>query len=107
MPHSDDAQTFVGTVTELDVGGEGPNSAHLEFSITPLKGAREPQTFVVPSGTEPQVFTAMATLLTAAYMAKMIVTVVYLPQSAATPVAINVKLGAAAPETGASRIGFT
>ena len=107
MAHSDDVLTFVGTVTDLDVGGNGPNSARLEFSVKPLKGAGEAQTFVVLSGTEPQVFTAMATLLTAAYMAKMIVTVAYLSQSAGTPVATNVKLGVTAAETGGGRIGFT
>jgi hypothetical protein len=71
-----------------------------------VKGTREPETFVVPFGTEPQVFTAMATLLTAAYMAKMIITVTYLPQVNELPVAVNVKLGE--PFAGASpgRIGF-
>jgi hypothetical protein len=107
MPNSDDAQTFVGTVTELDVGGDGPNSARLEFSITPLKGIGEPQTFGVLSGTEPQVFTAMATLLTAAYMARMTVTVSYAPQPGATAVATNVKLGELAADGSRSRMGFT
>ncbi len=107
MPHSDATMTFAGTVSELDVGGNGPNSAQLEFSVTPLKGAREPETFVVPFGTEPQVFTAMATLLTAAYMAKMIVTVTYLPGADATPVAVNVKLGGPSADASPDRIGFT
>jgi hypothetical protein len=107
MPHSDATMTFAGTVSELDVGGNGPNSAQLEFSVTPLKSAREQETFVVPFGTEPQVFAAMATLLTAAYMAKMIVTVTYLAQADAPPVAVNVKLGAPSVDASSGRIGFT
>lgn len=107
MPYSDVTMTFAGTVSELDVGGNGPNSAQLEFSITPLKGAREPETFVVLFGTEPQVFTAMATLLTAAYMAKMIVIVTYLPRADATSVAVSVKLGGLPADTSPGRIGFT
>ena len=106
MPHLEATMTFAGTVSELVVGGVGPNSAQLEFSVTPLKAVREPETFVVPFGTEPQVFAAMATLLTAAYMAKMIVTVTYLPRADATPVAVNVKLGGAS-DTSSARIGFT
>ena len=106
MPNPDDMQTFAGTVTELDVGGNGPNSAQLEFSITPLKGAGKPETFVVEFDTEPQVLSAMATLLTAAYMAKMIVTVTFLVQPGATSKAINVNLGAGAGETARGRMGF-
>jgi hypothetical protein len=106
MPISDESSTFTGTVTELDVGGNGPHSAQLEFSITPLKGAGDPETFVVEFDTEPQVFSAMATLLTAAYMAKMIVTVTFLPQPGATPKATNVTLGAPAAENATGRMGF-
>ncbi|MBV8473502.1 MAG: hypothetical protein JO234_08810 [Hyphomicrobiales bacterium] len=106
MPHSHDAQTYVGTLIELNVGGEGPNSAQLEFSIAPLKGAGEPQTFVVQAA-EPQVFTAMATLLTAAYMAKMIVTVGYVARPAQTPMVTNVKLGGPDADGSRSRMGFT
>jgi hypothetical protein len=107
MPQSSDAKTFIGAVTELDVGGDGPNSAQLEFSVAPLKRAGPPQTFVVPFGTEPQIFAAMAALLTAAYMAKMVVTVTYSPQRNATPIALGVKLSADSGETGTGRMGFT
>jgi hypothetical protein len=98
--------TFAGTVSELDVGGNGANSAQLEFSIASLKGARETEMFVVPSGTEPQVFTAMAALLTAAYMANMIVTITYLAKENATPVAVNVKLNESSAGASPDRIGF-
>ena len=107
MPTPEDAEVFTGTVTELDVGGNGANSAQLEFSVTPLEGQGQPETFVVLFGTEPQVFSAMATLLTAAYMAKMIVTVTYFsPEPGATPVAINVKLGEPPDAALRARIGF-
>ncbi len=43
MPHSDATMTFAGTVTKLDVGGNGSNSAQLEFSVTPLRGQGNPK----------------------------------------------------------------
>lgn len=107
MPTREDAQVFSGTVTELDVGGDGANSAQLEFSVTPLKGQGQPETFVVLFEAEPQVFSAMTTLLTAAYMAKMIVTITYFsPEPGATPVATNVKLGEPPDADLRARIGF-
>ena len=52
-------------------------------------------------------FSAMATLLTAAYMAKMIVTITYFsPEPGATPVATNVKLGEPPDAALSPRIGF-
>jgi hypothetical protein len=54
-------------------------------------------TFVVESGTLPQVFASKATLLTAAFVNSLITTVAYPPQpSGASPVgATNIGLGAA------------
>ena len=106
MSSSKEAGTFVGTVTELDVGGNGPGSAQLEFSVTPLNGGGEPATFVVLFGAEPQVFAAMSTLLTAAYVGKFVVTVEYLSLPGATPNAINVKIGEKATASKAGRMGF-
>jgi hypothetical protein len=107
MPSSDESSTFSGTVTELEVGGNGSNSAQLEFSVTPPKGAGDdPETFVVEFATEPQVCAAMAALLTAAYVEKMIVTVTYTPRPGATPKAAKVKLGAPAASNEKGRLGF-
>ena len=45
---------FVGVVTELDISGWGPNSAQLEFSLTPQSG--QPVTFVMEFDAMPQMF---------------------------------------------------
>lgn len=106
MPPSEATTIVVGTVSELDVGGNGPNSAQLKFSVRSLNGAREPEAFVVLFGTEPQVFTAMAALLTAAYMAKMVVTVTCLPRADEPSIAVNVKLGEPSRTASSGRMGF-
>ena len=59
---------LTGQVTELDVSGYGPNSAQLEFSITPQN--KPPETFVMEFDTEPQVFAVAATILMNAYQTK-------------------------------------
>ncbi len=93
MVTTDDTQ-IVGAVTELDVGGYGPNSGQLEFSITPTDGD-PPQTFVVLMDSENRVFAAMTTLLATAYVHKITVQVTYMPIAGGAPVASNVKLLAA------------
>jgi hypothetical protein len=89
-----DAPTITGTVTELDVGGHGPNSGQLEFSITPLPVGPAAQTFAVWMDTEDRVFTSMTMMLMMAYHFKTPVTVEYLTQPGQTPKALNVKVPA-------------
>jgi hypothetical protein len=53
-----------------------------------------PKTFVVEMDTEARVFSAMATLLTMAYRANIVVTVQYRLIEGGTPRAINVRIPA-------------
>jgi hypothetical protein len=85
--------TFSGRVTEIDIGGTGPNSGQLEFAVTP-DGGGVSMTFVVEMDTEARVFTVMATLLTMAYRASLPVTVEYQVIEGAAPKAINIRLPA-------------
>ena len=85
--------TFNGRVTELDVGGEGPNSAQLEFSITPVDGGQA-RTFAVWFDTEARVFAAMASILAMAFRANIVVTVQYRETAGETPKALNIRVPA-------------
>ncbi len=62
-----------GIIAELDVSGFGPNSAQLEFAITPA--GKPSETYVVNFDAEPQVFASIATILSGAYQARTAVTV--------------------------------
>jgi hypothetical protein len=84
---------FNGRVTELDVSGEGANSAQLEFAITPIDGGQS-KTFAVWFDTEARVFEAMASILTMAFRANMAVTVQYREKTGETPKAISVRVPA-------------
>jgi hypothetical protein len=85
--------TFNGRVTELDVGGNGPNSGQLEFALTPGDG-QQSKTFAVWMDTEARVFTAMASILTMAFQANIMVTVEYTQEEGGTPKAISVRVPA-------------
>ena len=84
------SQSFDGKVSFVSIFGDGPNSAQLEFTVT---GASQPRTFVVlayPSA-EPQVFAAMTTLVTAAYMNGKPVKVTYVQVTGQTDRAIGIE----------------
>jgi hypothetical protein len=87
-------QQCKGTISLVNVDGNGPNSAQLEFSIVALPTAKCPgATFVVlayPS-TEPQVFAGITNIVTAAFFAKQPVTVTW-EATGSTPRAIGVQI---------------
>ena len=77
MPTKDPYKHLTGSVIFVNIFGNGPHSALLQFNVRPAKG--EPVSFAVlayPS-TEPQVFIALAGLVTAASISKQDVTVDY------------------------------
>ena len=86
--------TFTGTVQEINIAGDGPNSGQLEFSLVPPQG--RPMTFVAEMDTETRVVAAMTTLLTMAYRANLPVSIVYRIVEGGTPIATQVGLPAAA-----------
>jgi hypothetical protein len=87
------ANTFTGRVTEIDVGGSGPNSGQLEFALTPLDGG-QPETFIVLMDSEGRVFAAMTSLLIMAYRAAEPVTITYRRMPKETSRCTNVRLPA-------------
>lgn len=107
MSTSPDAETYAGTVTELDVGNHSGSRPRLEFKLTPVKNGAKAQAFIVEPSMRPEVFSAMAAVLTAAYVAKLVITVTCLPKSVdGAPVAVNIKLGSPAGEGQSGRFGF-
>jgi hypothetical protein len=84
---------LTGRVTELDVGGDGPNSGQLKFAVTPTDGGQS-TTFGVWMDTEARVFTAMATILTMAFRANITLRVEYTQKEGGTPKAIGVRVPA-------------
>jgi hypothetical protein len=99
-----DSANFAGKVTELNVERSGADgSAQLEFTLTAADADVQPQIFVVMSNVAPQAFTGMVTMLTAAFIAGLLVTVAYAPGDPQK--AISVKLGGP-PETKPGRMGF-
>ena len=83
---------FVGVVTELDISGWGPNSAQLEFSLTPQSG--QPVTFVMEFDAVPQMFAAGATMLTMAFEKKMPIRAIFPANQTGTPRISGLKLPA-------------
>jgi hypothetical protein len=91
----DGPKYLTGRVTELDVGGDGPNSGQLEFAVTPPNGGPS-TTFAVWMDTEARVFTAMTTILAMAFRANITLTVEYVQKEEGTPKAISVRVPATA-----------
>ena len=95
---------FAGKVTLLEIEGAGEGaSAQLGFILTPADSDVPPRNFVLPSDQAPRGFAAIAALLTAAYAANLLVTVVY--QSGDPAVATHVRLGGQ-PQRKPGRMGF-
>jgi hypothetical protein len=78
-----------GRVTSLNVKGRGPNSAQLLFTIAPKGGA--PRPFVALSDAEPQVFAAMANVLTLALGSGRVVSVSFVAAHP-TPIAYEIEI---------------
>jgi hypothetical protein len=83
---------FSGKVTELDMGGVGPNSGQLEFSVTSSGG--QGRTFAVWMDTEARVVSAMTSILAMAFQSGISITVNYMEIEGGTPKAINVRVPA-------------
>ena len=81
-----------GKVAELTVSGIRAGSADIEFVIQPDQGERLTLLVLSEPEHEPQVFSAMASLLTAAYFARASVTVEYEPVAGKPPRAIKIRL---------------
>ena len=80
-----------GKVLKINVKGVGglPNSAGIEFTIK----TKTNQTFMILSDYAPQVFSAMATLITAAYFAKEKIRVEYVEVAGETDRAVGIYIG--------------
>ena len=98
-------QSFAGRVASVGVKGFGPNSAQLLFSIAPPTGAPKSFVALAPStalahepaapGHEPQVFAAMAALLTAMCGQNREVRVEYVtPEGGGTDIVASVEVPA-------------
>ncbi len=80
-----------GLVTSLDVGGNGPNSAILVFTVL-VASTGQDVAFGIYSDTLPQVFAAAATLLALAYDKRLAVTVQSVTKEGGAPQAVGVTL---------------
>ena len=80
-----------GKVLKISVKGVGnsPNSSGIEFTIE----TKTNQTFVILSNYPPQVFSAMATLITDAYFAKEKIRVEYVKVAGETDRAVGIYIG--------------
>ena len=85
--------TFTGRVLLINVKGDGPNSAQLEFSLISLD-EKDKATFIVGMGAEGRVFNSMSTVLAMAYRAALPVSVTYRRIEGGTPVAIELQVPA-------------
>lgn len=84
--------TVKGKVASISVDGNGPNSAQLLFVITDAKGNNRALVVLAYPSTEPQVFTAMTSILTTAIALKAEVTVGYETLPGRTDRALSVEL---------------
>jgi len=82
------SNVIVGKVIRVIAKGAGPNSAELQISIQPDLG--KPETYVVRSGKEPQVFAAMASLASAAYATSIPIKIESEPSPGQTPEIISI-----------------
>jgi hypothetical protein len=69
---------FTGRVTSISVGGFGANSPEIMAYVKATIGGIA--SFVFDSDTSPQIFSAMAALLIAAYQKRLPVTLTYVPR---------------------------
>jgi hypothetical protein len=82
---------FEGFVREITVSGDGANSAENTFVIRNSQGNEE-KAFDLTTNHLPQVFSAITTVLTAAYFVNAKVEVTYREVPKQTPIATAVKI---------------
>lgn len=82
----------IGHLVYLEVMGNGPNSAQIQFTLA--HPGTEKETYIVTAypSFEPQVFAGMAALLAAAYYAKGDIEISYMDVPNASPLCTRVSL---------------
>jgi hypothetical protein len=84
-------KTITGKVKSVNVKGKGPNSAQLLFVVEEeLTGHKRPIVVTAQPAYEPQVFSAMASFVIAAYFSKETITAGYEERVGLTAAAVEV-----------------